>query len=172
MKRHIGVKLVDAREMTRGRYNDYRGWDIPEGENSDDTGFLVEYLDGGEPNHSQHKGYISWSPTTVFINSYRPTDGLNFGLAIEAMKLGKKVAREGWNGKDMFIYMDPGSEVPAAKLKSFVLRHLNPDSPSSAITILPHIDMWTTNAHGRRGICVGWLASQTDMLSDDWFIVE
>ncbi len=48
MQRHIGVKLIDAREMTRQEYNDYRGWKLPEDENGDDTGFLVEYLDGGQ----------------------------------------------------------------------------------------------------------------------------
>ena len=93
MKRHIGVKLVDAIEMNRGEYCDYRKWDLPEDENGDDTGFLVEYLDGGKPNHEAHEGYISWTPTAVFINAYRPTDGLSFGLALEALKLGKKVAR-------------------------------------------------------------------------------
>lgn len=38
--------------------------------------------------------------------------------------------------------------------------------------ILPHIDMWTTNASGRRAMLPGWLASQTDMLSDDWEVVQ
>ena len=42
---------------------------------------------------------------------------MKFGLAIEALKLGKKVAREGWNGKGMFLYLTQGSKVPYSKLK-------------------------------------------------------
>jgi hypothetical protein len=38
--------------------------------------------------------------------------------------------------------------------------------------ILPHIDMWTVNADGRRAMLPGWVASQTDMLADDWTIVD
>jgi hypothetical protein len=48
--------------MTRGAYNAYRGWTVPEDENPDDAGYLVEYPDGGTPNHDMHTGYISWSP--------------------------------------------------------------------------------------------------------------
>lgn len=171
MKRHIGVKLVDAREMTRQEYNDYRGWELPEDENGDDTGFLVEYLDGGQPNHKNHKGYISWSPTTVFINAYRPVDGMNFGLAIEAIKMGKKVARKGWNGKDMFLYLQEGSMlVNSVNARNTVLKEYMENQAQSGepVKILPHIDMKAADG----AIVVGWLASQTDMLSDDWFIVD
>jgi hypothetical protein len=37
--------------------------------------------------------------------------------------------------------------------------------------ILPHIDMWTVDSNGRQAMLPGWLASQTDMLSEDWYIV-
>jgi hypothetical protein len=162
LSRYIGTKVIDAVEMSLGKYNFYRGWKIDPKEDPDKEGYLVVYPDG----------YESWSPKEAFDEAYRRTDNMNFGLALEAMKKGRKVARHGWNGKDMFIYIDPGSEIPAAKLKNFILRHLKLKSPSEAITILPHIDMWTVNRQKRRAICVGWLASQTDMLSDDWFIVE
>lgn len=66
MSLFVGTKIVDATPMTRGEYNRYRGWEIPENENPDDTGFLVEYLDGGESNHPGHTGYISWCPKNVF----------------------------------------------------------------------------------------------------------
>ena len=66
--------------------------------------FLVEYLDGGQSNHPSHIGYISWSPKGVFEGHYQNTvEGMSFGHAIEAMKLGYKVARTGWNGKGMWI---------------------------------------------------------------------
>ena len=94
---------------------------------------------------------------------------VTFGLAIEALKRGDKVARAGWNGKGMWLILVPGRlnvKVQEGTPYGNVL------SPSTAIEILPHIDMWTTNSQGRRAMLPGWLASQTDMLSEDWEIVE
>jgi len=56
--------------MTRLEYNVYRGWELPEDENGADEGYLVEYLDGGEPNVEGHKGYVSWSPKAQFDKGY------------------------------------------------------------------------------------------------------
>lgn len=67
---YTGSKVVGAIPMTRGDYNVYQGWTLPEDQNADDTGYLVEYLDGGKPNHPEHAGYISWSPTDVFEKNY------------------------------------------------------------------------------------------------------
>lgn len=72
--RHVGTKYLTAWSMTRGEYNKYRGWTMPEGENPDDPGFLVEYDKGGDPNHADHKGYISWSPRNVFEENYHPVE--------------------------------------------------------------------------------------------------
>jgi len=59
-----------SRPMTRGEYNNYRDWAIPSDEDPSDQGYLVEYTDGGKPNHSDHQGYISWSPKDQFDNAY------------------------------------------------------------------------------------------------------
>lgn len=92
---------------------------------------------------------------------------MNFGQAIEALKAGEKVAREGWNGKGMWLVLVPGT--PKAQLREGTpyREALQQDE----CEILPHIDMWTTNAQGRRAMLPGWLASQTDMLADDWAVV-
>lgn len=173
MQTFIGTKVVMAKPMTRAAYNKYRGWALPENENGDDEGYLVEYVDGGKPNDSRHAGYISWSPTEVFDNAYKASGNMNFGHAIEALKRGQRVARAGWNGKGMWLVLVPGQ-------KDVLLREGTPYAQALAgnehvagdrIEILPHIDMWTTNADGRRAMLPGWLASQTDMLSDDWNIV-
>lgn len=71
MKHYIGTKRILATPMTRGEYNLYRGWTIPADEDPTDTGYLVEYVDGGKANDSRHAGYISWSPTDVFNRAYR-----------------------------------------------------------------------------------------------------
>lgn len=114
MTKHIGVKLVNAFPMNRLAYNDFRGWQLPPDENGADDGYLVEYLDGGKPNTERFDGYVSWSPKEVFEKAYRPVLGLNFGLAIEALKQGKKVSRSGWNGKGMHLQLvkPPQSATP------------------------------------------------------------
>ena len=91
MLRYIGTKVIKAMPMTRGEYNGIRGWDVPEGENPDDEGYLVEYLDGGKPNHTDYSGYISWSPKDVFERAYRAVSKLTAGMAIQALKAGQKV---------------------------------------------------------------------------------
>jgi hypothetical protein len=66
----IGLKAVKATPMTRGQYNAYRGWTMPEGEKADDEGYLVEYLDGGAPNCVNHAGYVTWTPQEPFDNAH------------------------------------------------------------------------------------------------------
>src|SRR5690606_14947647 len=113
MKTYYGTKKLNAKPMTRGEYNHFRGWEIPDDESADDEGYLVEYLDGGKGNHPDFEGYISWSPKDVFEAAYQTLDGLSFGHAIVALKQGEKVARAGWNGKGMFLYYVPANSYPA-----------------------------------------------------------
>lgn len=75
------------------------------------------------------------------------TNSINFGQAVEALKHGKRVARAGWNGKNMYLELQ------------------SPDENSKMT--LPYIYMFTA-----QGDYVPWLASQTDMLSEDWTIIE
>lgn len=67
---YIGTKIVLAIAMNRLAYNAYRGWTLPADENGEDEGYLVEYTDGGAPNHAAHAGYISWSPKAQFDGGY------------------------------------------------------------------------------------------------------
>ena len=152
----IGTKAVNAKPMTRQEYNDFRGWQLPENENGADEGYLVEYQDG-EPNTTEYKGYVSWSPKAQFDNAYQDiTKGVSFGHAVELMKGGHRVAREGWNGKGMWLglvntgYYDVGCSVV-----------------NDIDSLLPWIGMKTADNK-----FVPWLASQTDVLAEDWQIVE
>ncbi|MEO3357259.1 hypothetical protein [Acinetobacter haemolyticus] len=77
MVAYIGTKSVLATPMTRGEYNEYQGWQIPENEDPTEQGYLVEYKEGGKPNHPNHAGYISWSPKDIFDYSYHPQDVKN-----------------------------------------------------------------------------------------------
>jgi len=168
MKKYLGVKEIIARPMTRKEYNDYRGWTLPEDEDGNDKGFLVEYLDGGASNHPNHNGYISWSPDEVFKREYRPIVGMTFGLAIEALKQGKRIARQGWNGKGMFLFLLPAGIVPTKVINDPALRDvIESEVGGETFEALGTIRMFTAD----KKVLTGWLASQTDMLSDDWMIV-
>jgi len=165
---YIGTKLIKALPMSRQEYNDYRGWELPENEDGSDEGYLVEYLDGGQANDKRHAGYISWSPAAVFDNAYRKTDGISFGLAIEAMKQGNKVCRAGWNGKGMWVAVSPGSQFAPEHAKPGHAAHHLAQTQTAPITLSAHIDMKAADGT----LVVGWLASQTDMLADDWMILD
>lgn len=80
MKTFKSRKLVTATPMTRGEYNMYRERDTPKDENPNYEGYLVEYLDGSEPNHPKHKGYISWLPKGQFDNGYSEITSGEYGI--------------------------------------------------------------------------------------------
>lgn len=92
--------------------------------------------------------------------------GLNFGDAIAALKIGKRVARDGWNGKGMFLVYVPGTPDVLPREGSPYASLMV--SPQGVVNINPHIDMKTATGEMQPG----WLASQTDMLAEDWVLVE
>ena len=171
MHTFIGTKIVKASAMSRAEYNAYRGWILPSDENGDDQGYLVEYLDGGKANHPGHAGYISWSPADVFNRAYRSTaDGFTFGDALQLLKSGHKVARAGWNGKGMWHSLSGPNGPREIAFENFWSKHNSDfarDNGGSA-KVLPCITMKTATGE----ILMGWLASQTDMLAEDWSVVE
>lgn len=170
MQKHIGTKLINAKPMTRQAYNDLRGWTLPDDENGNDDGFLVEYLDGGKANVEGFAGYVSWSPADVFARAYRPCEAMTFGSALEALKAGQRVARAGWNGKGMWLSLSGPLEGRKIGNESFWSQNnarYAAEQPDCSATVLPCITMKTATGE----ILMGWLASQTDMLMEDWLIV-
>ena len=83
---------------------------------------------------------------------------MNFGQAIEVLKTGNKVTRVGWNGKDMFLFLVQGSQF---KVNRPPLLGIYPEG--TEINYRPHIGMKTVN-----GEIVPWVASQSDLLEEDW----
>ena len=150
MKQYIGAKIIKAEPAYRVDGKVFVKANIVPSDVHIEDGYKVVYPDG----------YESWSPKDVFEAAYRETSGMSFGLAIEAAKMGKKIARAGWNGKNQYVelghdfsYTAPG-DIPVRPVQ-----HL--DIGSQALVFV-----------GTRGRQVGWLASQSDMLADDWKIVE
>ena len=81
---------------------------------------------------------------------------MNFGQALEVLKIGARVARRNWNGKGIFIELQVPDEhskmtSPYIFIDTTGLETENPDAPKSRVP---------------------WLASQTDMLAEDWVLVE
>ena len=87
-------------------------------------------------------------------------ESLTFGEAIDSMKQGKKVARAGWNGKGMYLYY-----VPADTYKTTTA--IAKAEFGDEVEYGAYIAMKTA-----QGNVVPWLASQTDMLGDDWQVVD
>ena len=171
LQQYLGTKLVNMIPMARGEYDYFRGWPLPADENEVDEGYLVEYIDGGQANTKEYAGYVSWSPKDVAERNYRPINRLTFGLAIEAAKLGKKIARKGWNGKNMWVVLMPALSLPpfscqepGPRVNDRTAKHIGEDTPLDS---QPYFAMW--NAQGKWQ--PGWLASQADMLAEDWEIV-
>lgn len=86
---------------------------------------------------------------------------MNFSEALEQIKAGKQVARAGWNGKGMFLFLVPGStfKVSRAPLLGIL-------EEGTEVNYQPHIDMKTAD-----NTVVPWLASQSDLLADDWCVL-
>lgn len=155
MKQYIGSKIVNAIPEYRchrpGHLFQYVsvGDIVPAGWEAED-GYRIEYEDG----------YKSWCPKEVFEAAYRETTGMSFGLALEAMKKGKRVARAGWNGKGMYVFLaDEVNFSTMADMSEFV----DEDVCVSDMLVL---------RTAQKTLQPGWLATQSDMLADDWYIVE
>lgn len=98
-------------------------------------------------------------------------DGFSFSSALVCLKDGEAVARRGWNGRGMFIVLMPRLQLPPyntqgteRKVNDRTAKWIGPDTP---LDCNPYIAMWTADKKWQPG----WLASQTDLLADDWFIV-
>ena len=159
MKKYIGKKTIKAMPMAKSEAEKVLNRSLADAKGGED-GYLVEYPDG----------YKSWCPKARFEEAGRPIDGMTFGMAIEAMKQGKKVARKGWNGKGMWLCVplcDGPKEIPADGIWGKPNAEYA-EQNGGTVKVVPYVTMKAADGT----IVMGWLASQTDMLSEDWCIVE
>lgn len=96
---------------------------------------------------------------------------MNIGDAVAEMKLGKKLARSGWNGAGQFIvYMEPLQLPPYntsgtfRKVNDRTAKFIGKDAP---LDCAPYIALYTAQKKWQPG----WVASQSDLLADDWVVV-
>ena len=161
MKKHIRCHVVEAKPCTLGEWEQETGrtWNEPDRSRTEE-GYKCDYPDG----------YSGWCPKAEFEKVSRPIDNMTFGMAIEAMKQGKKVARAGWNGKGMWLCI-PLVEGPKEIPSTGIWGKPNveyAEQNGGTVKVMPYITMKAADG----SIVMGWLASQTDMLADDWVIVE
>lgn len=97
---------------------------------------------------------------------------MDFGEALKALKGGRRVARFGWNGKDMFVVLMPRLQLPpfntadtARKVNDRTAKWIGEDQP---LDCQPYLAMYNAQKKWQPG----WSATQSDMLSEDWFILE
>lgn len=149
MEKYIGTKMIEAEPAYRFEGKVYpKSGPYPKSLKLED-GYRVRYSDG----------YESWSPKDVFEAAYRRTDNMSFGLAIEAAKMGKKIQRAGWNGKGQYVEL--ATYIRYVNAVGVVMNAEHADIGNAALAFV-----------GTSGVQLGWLASQADMLADDWRIVE
>jgi hypothetical protein len=122
--------------------------------------YVIDYTreDGSNP-------YLGWCPKEVFERSVCQSVGVaglgSFSWALMRLKEGAQVKRSGWNGKNQFIFMIKGEEFQRGLKFGYGEYEGEP-------TIVGGLAIKTT----ANQIQVGWLASQSDMLADDWEEIE
>lgn len=94
--------------------------------------------------------------------------GTDFSFALRALKDGSRIRRAGWNGKGMWLTLSPGNKaVPAQNLWAPNNRAFAEQQHTKCVEVLPYITMKTADDK-----IVPWLASQTDLLCEDWEILR
>ena len=154
-KPYIGTKEIEALPLTKEQYNYFRGYKNPVNEDPKEKGYLVQYLDGGKPNHPDIPNYVSWSPVHVFKEAYKTNGDLSYGAALVLLKKGERLMRHGWNGKQMFIQLMPGRDV------SLIVNNTHLDVEHGKYTVIVNLNNNTMSV---------WVPSPTDHLAEDWSV--
>lgn len=154
MKRGIPMKLPS--------WGGYWCWDA-------EKETIIIYTKDNERLDIRETQRVEYTLSNVLSDEWIPADGENcsilggtptfgFGEAVKYLKRGFKVTRKGWNGKGMWLCLAGG--VVDAPQSDFKLENI-------VDGFLPWIGIKTVN-----NFFVPWLASQTDILAEDWMFVE
>jgi len=176
LKSYISHKTVMAEPMSR-KEAERKGLvrDPEPVEAKDEPGYRVVYKDG----------YESWSPKEAFEDGYTSNEikkdeddsaqkTFDFGVAIRCLKDGHKVARKGWNGKNMYLVLvEPTNDMSCDSVSIFedIAKPLTnyPESPCGKYV---PTDSYIVMRTAQKTAQPGWLASQADMLATDWMLVN
>ena len=161
MNKYIIEQVVEAVAMTYGQARNSVGLTrFPNNIGPNVEGYYVKYPDG----------VSEWMHKDEFEKKFKPAINMTFGQALEAMKKGLKVARKGWNGKGMWLCIplcDGPKEIPATGIWGKPNAEYA-EKNGGTVKVVPYVTMKAADGT----IVMGWLASQTDMISDDWVVVD
>ena len=165
----MGMKFKQAlEEMKKGipmklpSWGGYWCWD-------DEKQTIIMYTKDNQRLDIRETQRVEYTLQNILSEEWIPADGNNcpilggelkmsFGVAIELLKKGVKVAREGWNGKKQYIQLATDISY------TFEDEVINCDHEAIGNKAIAFV--------GTSGVQMGWLASQADMLAEDWVIVE
>lgn len=165
----MGMKFKQAlEEMKKGipmklpSWGGYWCWD-------DEKQTIIMYTKDNQRLDIRETQRVEYMLQNILSEEWIPADGNNcpilggelkmsFGVALELLKKGVKVAREGWNGKKQYIQLATDISY------TFEDEVINCDHEAIGNKAIAFV--------GTSGVQMGWLASQADMLAEDWVIVE
>lgn len=163
MEKYLGSMRVSAEHMTLSRYSELMGLPVRQGENGAEDGYLLVNHSTHERNVEGYDGYVSWLPARTFHLIYKlDVGGMPFGGAVDALRAGVPVTRSAW-GDGVYLTIVLGRRVESEI-------NTREGIPVPSWEFKPVADaIYMKTADGR---LVPWTASQTDILTDDWQIVN
>lgn len=168
MKTYICTKMIHAVPTKM-----VNGWPWPEGlplpkvpEKTADESCCgiceVKIEDGYMYTTSHEEKNPQYMSAAEFEAMCRSTEAMTFGDALEATKRGERVARNGWNGKNMYVFLAGDVEFHTdADISEFYMS-------ADGVCVTPMLVLRTAQGN----LQPGWLATQSDLLAEDWYIVE
>ena len=152
MQKYIGVKIIQAEPMTDHDFAKTTSRFCNLGPEPLE-GYRIVYPDG----------YVSWSPKDAF-KAYRPISDMTFGMAVEAMKKGYKLARANWYGKGLFVVYQKGYPQGISCNKQTAEAW----GMNEGDLFICNPYMQIKQADGSHSM---WAPSVGDVLAEDWMIV-
>ena len=164
------MKFIEAlKEMKKGipmklpSWGGYWCWD-----NESET--IIMYTQDNQRMDIRETQRVEYTLTNILSDEWIPANGenttilggkptFNFGEALKYLKRGFKVARKGWNGKNQCIHLAKNISYQIIDGEIINCNHENIGNKAIAFV-------------GTSGIQMGWLASQADMLAEDWMFAE
>jgi len=159
LKKEIDLILLDN-EISKSSSDEEYLFETQKDKNIDQNEIVGYLVQGEDPQDKWFINRIFASKNYICEVTTKDRD-LSFGDAVELAKQGYKLQREGWNGKGMFIFLVPGSHFKVNRPPLLGIYE-----EGTEIDYSPHLDMKTAS-----GEIVPWLASQSDVLSEDWCIL-
>lgn len=153
MQKYIGVKIIQAEPMTDHDFAKTTSRFCNLGPEPLE-GYRIVYPDG----------YVSWSPKDAF-KAYRPISDMTFGMAVEAMKKGYKLARANWYGKGLFVVYQKGYPQGISCNKQTAEAW----GMNEGDLFICNPYMQIKQADGSHSM---WAPSVGDVLAEDWMIVD